>query len=79
MLPSSHYAIQMPPAHTRPASFRTLGPQWLTESFFCPSTGKILPGQYGQQAVIAALTASPSQVQLIELTAIPKLARLSLC
>jgi hypothetical protein len=40
---------------------------------------KILPGQYGQQAVIAALPASPSQVQLIELTAIPKLARLSLC
>jgi hypothetical protein len=78
MLPSSHYAIQMPPAHTRPASPRTLRAQWLTEAFFYLSTGEILPGQYGQQAVIAAFRITPPQRQLIELTAIPKLARLSL-
>jgi hypothetical protein len=32
----------------------TLTAQWLMEPFFCPSTGKKLPGKHGQQHLIAA-------------------------
>jgi hypothetical protein len=47
----------MPPTLQAPV-VPTLGLQWLTESFFAPLAGKNLPGQYGQQDLIAALAAT---------------------
>jgi hypothetical protein len=49
------------------------------ESFFCPATGKKLPGKHGQQDLIAARADSLPNIQLVENESLSKLARLSLC
>jgi hypothetical protein len=36
------------------------------EPFFCPSTGKKLPGKHGQQDLIAAPAAAFQIIQVIE-------------
>jgi hypothetical protein len=48
------------------------------EAFFCPATGKKLPGKHGQQDLIAARTVSLPNNQAFEIEALSKLARLSL-
>jgi hypothetical protein len=48
------------------------------ESFFCPPTGKKLPGKHGQQDLIAARQNPLCATQVFEIIFISKLARLSL-
>jgi hypothetical protein len=48
------------------------------ESFFCPATGKKLPGKHGQQDLIAARAAPLRNIQALTKQAFSELARLSL-
>jgi hypothetical protein len=48
------------------------------EPFFCPPTGKKLPGKHGQQDLIAAPKSPLSINQTVEMVSISGLARLSL-
>jgi hypothetical protein len=48
------------------------------EPFFCPSTRKKLPGKHGQQDLIAALPAPRLNIQVIQISVVSGLARLSL-
>jgi hypothetical protein len=48
------------------------------ESFFCPPSGKKLPGKHGQQDLIAACQNPLLATQAFEIISISKLARLSL-